>query len=32
MEQHGGGVEINSQVGVGTSVALWLPMASGAKD
>ena len=32
MEQHGGGVEINSQVGVGTSVALWLPMASDARD
>jgi signal transduction histidine kinase/DNA-binding LacI/PurR family transcriptional regulator len=32
MEQHGGGVEIDTQVGVGTSVALWLPMASDAED
>jgi signal transduction histidine kinase len=26
MEQHGGGIEISSQVGVGTTVTLWLPM------
>ena len=25
MEHHGGGVEISSQVGVGTTVVLWLP-------
>jgi hypothetical protein len=25
MEQHAGGIEINSRLGVGTTVVLWLP-------
>jgi signal transduction histidine kinase len=29
MEQHLGGIEINSQVGIGTKVTLWLPIKEG---
>ena len=30
MEQHRGGIEIDSQTGVGTTIILWLPVAGGA--
>jgi signal transduction histidine kinase len=29
MEQHLGGIEINSRVGTGTKAALWLPIKKG---
>jgi signal transduction histidine kinase len=29
MEQHLGGIEIDSQVGIGTKVTLWLPLTKG---
>ncbi len=32
MEQHGGGIEIESAIGEGTSVKLWLPIQSGKID
>jgi DNA-binding LacI/PurR family transcriptional regulator/signal transduction histidine kinase len=32
MEQHGGGVEISSRQGAGTTVVLWLPTSNGRSD
>ena len=31
MEQHLGGIDIDSQVGIGTKVTLWLPAKKGSK-